>query len=476
MTLQFRNLHAVVAALVLGSALASPPPLHAETAADEAAALDATDVRLELSRAFVRLVVDGDAAPTILVATPPDAQQEASARLVSTREGGLTVTMVQDSKSATEPVVEISIRAEQRLTLVGEQLRVQATLATEEGADGPSGTVFRLSDSEMDLQGGTDLHIEARNSSVWLDGSGGTLNLNLSDVTAEVRRAVGVVELQASGSDVTLLDAEARLTLDVQSGSLQIQGGTGTMARIESRQAQVTVERWRGGLNTIGDGGSLDLRENESQKPWMMRGSNQIVRVENTAAPLTVSSAGGSFEGTGLSLPVRLQGSEQTQIDISDSTANLDLDLVGGASARITNLEKRVLAKVDDARLTLDGVGLLTLNGRGLELQASGVQRLGPVDLSDSNVELDLSDSRQAAQVRLQGSGRARFALGSPCVVKLAPSGGDGPQPVVVGCELRIPGVPVAQANRREIYGDQRPMLFTLDLGGDVEVEVEGNP
>lgn len=445
--------------------------------------LDAAEVRVELHRAVVDVVSDATARPVLRAWFEGDDAGGPEPDLSRSNEDGvLHLLQAADMRQGPDaPVlrVEVLVGAEQTLRLAGSDLRIASREIETSGVTAPRGVHYDLEQSQLEVFGGRDTQIEAEDSSVWLDRSRGSLNLSTSGGTVEVQGHAGEVEIVSSRTDLTMSNCAQRLGLDLTGGSLRLDGGGGEL-RIEAEEATLWVERWRGSLQLTGSDSTLEARDSAIQgrgKPWELKGSQLQVTLEDLTFGVNATLEGGRLDGRRLSGALHVDARDLAILEVDDLSAEAHIELADGSQATFRAVQALDLT-LSDAAVRADEVQSLKVTGSRAELVGSSIDQIVSFDLADSQVDLDLSRLSRDATLRLAESGDIRLDLPSPCLVRLSSSGDAGPAyPVdVVGCELRLPGQPVGQARRREIYGERQVRTVTLELHGDVYAAVEGNP
>ncbi len=197
--------------------------------------------------------------------------------------------------------------------------------------------------------------------------------------------------------------------------------------------------------------------------------------LEQSAGPVTVRLDGGRFQARSMGGSIDVTATNRADVELADLARGAVLKLSEAATARLTSVAEGLEAEVNDAQLRADEIGRLALTGARSEIYASGIERVAKLEMSDSELELDLRRIARNVSLGLRGTGRTRIRLPTPCRVRI-----DGPRALasdridVTGCELRLPGQPVSSAKGRLIYGDRRPVTLTVTLDESVELEVEG--
>ena len=436
-------------------------------------ALDAHEVVIDLYNADVDIYLDPTASPVLLATTEGDEPKPA---FLERSEGDGVLELRRPAGEDTRIKVDVVAGAEQKVSLSGVGLRAVARETEQPGVTAPLGLQIDVDRSEVDMEGGRDAVIEARESSLWLARTRGVLSLTLHSGSAEVRGHEGHIQLESTDAELTLIDPQGRLQPALTGGSLDVRGGSGNIA-VTAEDATLLFDGWRGPLTLTGNNSSLDATGMDAASPWNLRGQDLRLALDRFAGPVTAELTGGDLRATTMARAMNVTATYGAVVELDDLSDVVILKLSDQASARLTEVAKKLTAQVDDARLVVDGSGRLLLTGSGAEVEASRVERLVKLQMSDSQLFLDLTEVTQLSAVSLQGTGRAEMTLPMPCRVRIEGSQGLVSERIdVTGCELRIPGQPDSSSHSRLIYGDQQPIVLTVSLSEDVELDIEGLP
>ncbi len=436
--------------------------------------LDAPSVVIELSNADVEVLADPTAKPVLRAAAAED-EPAPEVLLDWVAEGGI-LTIRRPAGETLRLKVEIVVGAEQRLRLSGRDLSVVAREAQYEGVTAPPGFRFDLESSELDLEGGRGVVLEARESSVFLSGTRGQLTVTLDSGSAQIRGHRGSLKLEAAGTEVALIDCEGKVEPRLHGGSLDVRQGTGQLTA-KADDAVLLFEGWRGQLTLTGTGTTVDARDAAEPGPWKVEGEDLQVTLERIAGPVTANFNGGRLEAREMGGILTVVASNRADVELTGLAQTANLKLTDAATAEVTDVSGDLVAEIEDSQLRADGIARLKLTGTRSQIQASGVMKLLRLQVSDSELDLDLATLAQHTSWKLSGTGRAAVRLPTPCRVKI-----DGPRDLlgdqieVSGCELRVPGQPAQSKKEWFIYGDRKPVILTVNLGEDFELEVEGLP
>ena len=439
--------------------------------------LDAANIVAELFGADVEIVADPTAKPVLRVSAA-DVGGAPVTPLESWIDGGaLMVRRSVEAKGGDSARlrVQIVIGAEQELRLVGHDLSVVARETRYDGVTAPPGLNLDLEGSELDLEGGRDAVVEARDCSLFLSGTRGLLTLSLDAGSARVSGHEGDLKLTAADTEVALSDVHGKIEPALAGGSLDVRQGTGRMIS-RADDAVLLVEGWDGQFDLNGSGTTLNARDSVEPAPWKIAGDDLQVTLERIAGTLAARIEGGRLEAREMGSTLSILATHGADVDLAELTALTDLKIHEGARASLADASE-IQVEVEDGQITADRIVKLRLNGTRAQVQASEVEKLPWLEMSDSDLDLDLGTMNQNASWTLSGAGWARVQLPTPCKVKVEGSRDlVGDQIDVSGCELDLPGQPGRSKHQHLIYGSRKPVILIVKLGEDYELEVEGSP
>ncbi len=418
---------------------------------------------------------------------------------VATRTGGLPVLQARaaaDGESAGLDLVSSGGVLTVRRPIGGEgeapRLRIDVTLApgytvsvtgagltvrAEDKLPADSGGLavrLAVERSTARLKGVRLSRLEAIDSSLTLTGTEGGLALTVTGGSTQVLEHRGRLELTAIDAGVAVAGHQGGIVSDLEGGSFEIEGGEGTFSA-KAAGAELSFDDWRGPAEVRARDSEIDVRGAEHRDRWQLAGEELQVILDRVWGTVEANLDGGSLEASQLSAAVGLTAAG-TRLDLVEVAGSVALELTDGAEAVVAGVAGNVEAEVDDSRLVVERVDRLKLTGRGADVTALAIERLESLALTDSQLALDLRDSRSQASLELRGVGYASVRLKEPCIVQLSAEAALDHQVEVVGCELRAFGEEVSRRQDRLKYGEAVPARLNVSVDSDAVLEVEGEP
>ncbi|MDA8018207.1 MAG: hypothetical protein MPN21_12240 [Thermoanaerobaculia bacterium] len=447
-------------------------PAVAQSAGAVEIPLTFAEVRLEFYDATLHVLLDASALPFVRAfAEQPGEQRRPAAILISGGSNGIpTIRTTAPDRPGEDGArhIEVTIGAEQLVTVYGSGLQITAHEIETPHVTAPRGVHYDIEGSQLSSHGGRDTRVEARRSTVWMENSRGQLYLSVADSAAELAGHEGEAEIVAATTEFTLTASGRKLDVNLDGGSLFLGGGEGEL-NLEAREAVVVVERWPGVLNVAGADSTLEIRQSHTavRTQWSLGGSRQNISLDEVTAQVTANLDGGRLDGRNLAGVVQVEARDLAVVELSDLANKATLSLSGNSEATVSRAQGVDLT-VGDSSVRIEDVHSLSVQGTGADFYGSGVGRLGSFELTASQIELDLSATSHPASIRLTGPTDARLDMTSPCMVRVTAATDAPSDPVnVTGCELSMPGQPV---------GRMRAHIVTLELHGDVQVNATGRP
>ncbi len=401
-------------------------------------------------------------------------------------EGGKRNTVPEGGKRNTVPEggkrnervprlrIDVALGPGRTVHVAGADLAVRAE---DTLPDGSGGVALRLAleRSTAKLSGVRISELQAVASSVTLTGNEGALALTLTGGTTQVQGHQGRLELVATGADVAVVGHQGQIVPDLEGGSLEISGGEGTFSATVAG-AHLSFDDWRGPVEVRARDTVIEARGAEHRDRWQIDGSELQVILDRVWGTIQATLEGGRLSASDLSAAVEVTAGG-SRLDLTEVVGSVTLALTEDAEAVVAGVAGGVEAEVIDSRLEVERVDRLKLTGAGADVSARGVARLEPLELSDSQLALDLRDSRPgAATLELRGAGYAGVQLQEPCIVQLTAEAALDHQVETTGCELRAFGEEVSRRQDRLRYGDLPLARLSVTIDRDAVVDVEGEP
>jgi hypothetical protein len=386
--------------------------------------------------------------------------------------------------------IDVTVAPHQRLRLEGDELSVSARgagdpapsapQAPDPGAPAGGGAAvleLDVTSSRLALTGLEQVVAVARDSVLWVDDSSGSVSLRLARGSAEISHHRGDLELESEATRITVVDLDGTITFGLRGGSLELAEGSGSCEG-QVVDAQVRLSEWRGKLALDGERTGIDIGNSTADGEWRLAGTGLDLRIESSEGDLTTDLTGGRLQVSGLRGKLAVTGGEQAELTLRDVDGATSLVLQGGSQATVRGMPQSLEAKIVDSALEVEGVKQLTVEAARSQLFARGVERLGAIEMSDSELELDLAEIRHPPALTLRGESRARVLLPYPCLLRVngIASAADG-DVRVRNCELSIAGQPrSSQRVRRLQYAHRRILILTATIEEGVRLEVEALP
>lgn len=463
----------------------------------EEISLDYPAVEIDLWYAEVGITLDPETEAILRFRRPTEVEARVD-ELSLTAEQGMVVLRRPEMADGREYrlKVEVMMRPDQKLRLVGKALLIRIEHPDglkEENDERPGlplgkedhevaipspgvGLEILIEDSEAQLTGVDGALVEA--TATWLrcERTRGALNLTLEGGRAEIRSHRGRLHLDMADGDAVLSQIRGGpLHWQLRGGSLDLRGGHGS-SNGTAREAVVVVDGWRGPMSMTGSDSTLEARDLEGGDGALtLRGRDLQALIEQIHGSVVANLAGGQLSAAALRGGVRLDADHGADVDLRDLSGQVIVGLKNGAGAELREVTGQLRVEVQDGRLEADRIAHLTLSGARAEIQASRVQQLTRLEVTDSELDLDLTTVAHDPTIHLRGRSSARLQLSSPCVVKVVgPEALVGHDVWVSGCDLRAPGQPTRSAAPIRRYG-RRPVTLTARISEQATLEVEGS-
>ena len=442
-------------------------------------------VALDLQDADLRVSIE-ETADSILAVDPPRDVSETVFVEVEQGTDGLRIVPIPGGPRLR---AELRLRPNQRLVLRGRRvaIRIVRQLDPDGGGteDAPEesdqddfetrSVELRLTASEADLESLDAVQIKASDSSVWIREGTGELDLELAGGVLEVRSHRGTINADLKGLSVDVLGLVGGFTADLARSDLRVDGGTGAV-QVTGNESDVMIAHRRGVAKIEAKNGRLVIRDvDRSGRPWTVSGEDLQASVERFGGPLEAKLDGGTLDVREFGGSLKVEGAGNLEAVVEDVEGDVELQLLGGAVARLSDLGKHLDAEVADGSLSVAGVRRLTLQSERSDIDISGVRILQRLAAVDSSLTADLTELASGPNLDLAGNSDATFWLRTPCVVAVRTDDPDRASQVrVTSCDLRMPGQPIRATRSRLIHGHRQPMVLTVAIEDGVHVIAEG--
>ncbi|MEM7355849.1 MAG: hypothetical protein AAF657_33845 [Acidobacteriota bacterium] len=317
--------------------------------------------------------------------------------------------------------------------------------------------------------------IEATASSLRFVDTVGSPELTLRGGAAQLQGHQGRLELAASAADVAIVGPSGEISVRVEGGSLEVSGGEGSLAGTV-RSTGLALAGWRGDIELQAADSTIDASDAEVASAWHIEGRElQGIMEQIRGGVVAIRFAGGAWQGSDLHSNVQVTAENGAQLDLAGVHGSLIAVLSDGTEGWISRVAGPAKATVIDSRLELAEIDQLTLLGDRAEVVAGQIAQLSSLRMADSNLELDLRETRRGVALDLQGASYARVLMQAPCIVQsVGEEGAAEPSIDVAGCDLRAPG----EERARQQPGAQgtRTTTLTVTASAEAVVGIEGDP
>ncbi len=403
-------------------------------------------------------------------------------------EGDLRISRPMVDGEVPRLLIEAAIAPGQRLRLIGRRLTLviddpppeeptdpTAPMRPQFGGDPANARAsFQLSleDSEADLTGLQSPVLDLTSAAVWLSGTRGNLGLTLRGGSVQIRSHRGDLKLDAAGAEVAVDDHRGLLAPQLEGGSLDVTGGRGNFNG-SAANAALRLDGWSGQVELKATDSTLEGRASGSARaPWKIVGIGLQLVLDGVQSAVTATLDGGSFEGSSLRSQIVVVAKKGTRLDLTQLKAPLLLTLTG-VEARLSGAET-LKAELTNSQLEVDGVRQLTLTATGSQVTAREVGQLIKLEVTSSELDLDLKASGKPA-IKLLGRSRATVRLTIPCLLQLTgPAAMVDRQVRLTGCDLLAPGQRLHKKQKLFRYGSHPMTILSAQVSKGSELEIEG--
>ncbi|MEE8524338.1 MAG: hypothetical protein V3T72_10440 [Thermoanaerobaculia bacterium] len=478
-----------VVALASGRAAAESLELPAETW------LDSVPIVVELDGATIEVLREPTAKPALRAKVRSGSGEKPVLHIT---RGEARLEIRRGDSAALPLILELILDVDQPLRIAGGELEITAVGGGEEASDGGDGSegvegaasaaggamapavdlpVFDVDveRSTLHLTGVSGGVVQAVDSHLFAEATGGTLTLRLEGGDAEIRNHRGKIDLRGLGAEVWLAQPEGAISFTIEGGSFRLRDGRGNATGVAT-DGLVELDGWFGPLAFNGTGGTLEYRASrELRSRLTLTGTGLDATVSGLAGMLQAVVRGGRLQVTDKLGNTRIQATEGAEISIDRAGGNLILSL-HHSSARLVDVRAPQI-KVDlrDGRLDGERIRHLELVAERGEVYVGGLEELGKTEVADTRMELDLTRLEKPPVLTLLGTSEAFVRLATPCAVELSDAQLLSDAIGVTGCELhsasnrrRHPRIRGAEGNRR--------LTLKATVSEDSHLEVEGYP
>ncbi len=429
---------------------------------------------LELGNADVYLTSHAAGLPTLRARLVAEGEQ-ASLEAISSG-GSLTVRRADAEGDGEVPRLrlDVALGPGRKVRIAGSGLMVRAKDTLPDGA-GRNSVRLEVESSTAQLSGVRVSEIEATASSVRLTGTEGALVATLTGGSMQLQGHHGDLELTASEADVVVVDHLGKIMPRLDGGSMEVTGGEGSFIGTASA-AHLAFAGWHGGVELHARDTSLDARESEFGDRWQIEGSELELVLERISGTIVANLEGGSLSGEELNATLELTALAGARLELVGIHGSLWVELSDQAEGWFNRVKGTFDAQVSDSRLEADEIDQLTLVGDRADVSVRQIAEQAEVELTESELDLDLRGIRRRPSLDLKGVGYARVQLQEPCIVQLAGEAASLDTAInVTSCQLQTQGEVPTDARERP-RGGVRSTTLTVKMSPEAVLEVEGVP
>lgn len=487
-----RSFAVALPALLLGAAFgaaASAQTLPAQVPLAE------RGLHLLLWNAEVEIAVDPEAEPGLRLASLEPAGTNAQVRVEETA-GTVRVERSPEMAGAGHRLhLTAVLHPGQPLQLQGIELAVEvvdrrfapgaaAPAAAEAGpaAGGGGGEAagslsLAVERSQVLLLGVASPAFTGTDSALEMEGTTGATGLNLVGGLARVRSHRGGLQVTAQAkAEVKVLEQVGDVELSLEDAVLEIREGQGRCGG-RAQHSTLLLSRWWGPVAVEATASTFEGRTLGGREANLQLGGRDLqVFLEGLVGRATLRLTGGTLRGEDLEGRLTLETWEGAETRLREVKGDAVLRLHSASTATVAGVEGGLRADLEAGKFSAEDVVRLDLSAAGSEITVAHVARLGKLDLTDCDLELDLTGVQAPPGIALRGESFGRVRMSAPCRVDvLGAAALDAGRLEVTGCALGV------EERRRRlsaptegIRGDTVVLQVALDE--EASLNVQGGP
>ena len=458
-------------------------------------------IELDLSDARV-LVVVGSQQPPRIDARVETADLAPEVVLEAALEPGRVTRVRRPDVEDTPPkiIVEITLSADQRLTVVGSRIDLDISGAQTSAADNPLEIDPHISrpdrasskpedqapdpavdpvvaaivtDSQVTARNLDGLSLTATTGIIDISNLHGPLVLDLRESEVHIRGHRGLVTIDAFDSDTTLENAEGRVSVNLDGGSLNVNQSRSTIdGKIVT--ADVAFDSVSGSVQLSGEESSIRIT-GAAKAPTQIVGHDLRVTLSDLGGSVRANLTRGTLDAELIAGRIDLQLSDEAQADLRDIGGDLAAVLTDGARAEVGGVTGHTRIRLRDGELNLRNLKSLELDAQRGLITGSGIRALTRLEATDSSVELFLDTVQGRPKINLRGTSDATIQLPTPCrVAAKMPEASFGDRIRVSGCHFDFDGH--SKRSPRPGVDGRAPVVLTATLDETATLRVDGRP
>lgn len=388
-------------------------------------------------------------------------------------------------------LIEISMPSGHPILVAGGNLDLDIDIATDHGT-APESVVIEPP-TKPDASVSTTLGLQLVDSTATLTGVE-SVTATLDGCTVNMNRTTGQHQLTVIDGELRIVEHEGNITVTTRGGDIAAEKTKGQVS-IQATGGSVDLRATKGRFNIHVINAHLQLIDANGTGAVTVNDSNADLRDMNlqtlsiksimshtafssSTGKTTLDLTGGSLTAGGITGDLSGAVRDGATIFVADHKGNVNLTLQQDTSADLSRIWGDLTLSARDARLTVDEVNTLALTADDCWASFSAIGKLSSFKVTRSEVELDLSESRERnPKIAVQAASHVRVRLSTPCRVSAAGLASSlASQLDVTGCELQLgKGNRWATRRVRGIDG-QPPVTLNAQIADSAELIVEGRP
>jgi len=458
-------------------------------------------IEMDLSDARVLVIVGSQQPPRIDARVEP-ADFAAEVVLDAVLQPGSLTRVRRPDADGVPPtiVVEITLSADQRLTVVGNRIDLEISGTQSDAAEAPLEPDPHISrpdrassksedqapdpaadpvvtaivtDSQVTAHNLDGLSLTATTGIIDIADLHGPLVLDLRESEVHIRGHRGLVTIDAFDSETTLENTEGRVSVNLDGGSLNVNRSRSTIdGKIVT--ADVAFDSVSGSVQLSGENSSIRIT-GAAKVPTQIVGDDLRVTLSDLGGSVRANLTRGALDADLIAGRIDLQLSEEAQADLRDIGGDFAAVLNGGAQAEVNGVTGHTRIRLRDSELNLHNLKSLEMDAQSGLITGSDIRALTRLEATDSRVELLLDTVQGRPKINLRGASDATIQLPTPCrVAAKMPEASFGDRIRVSGCQYDFDGI--SKRSPRPGVDGRAPVVLTATLDENATLRVDGRP